>query len=120
MPIYEYQCPACEHAFEKLVKMGAEPPPCPECGGVEVVKKVSAAGFILKGGGWYKDHYGLKSGGKADAAAKSEGGASDGGAKADSGAKSDGGSKPEGGAAKAEGTKASPAQKAAAKSTATP
>lgn len=60
MPIYEYACPACGHAFEKLVKMNAAPPACPECGHGEVEKKVSAAGFILKGGGWYKDHYGLK------------------------------------------------------------
>lgn len=120
MPIYEYQCPTCGHAFEKLVKMGAEPPPCPECAGVEVVKKVSAAGFILKGGGWYKDHYGLKSGGKSEGSAKSEGG-SDGGAKpADGGAKASDGGSASGGGAKAEGTKASPAQKAAAKSTATP
>jgi len=59
MPIYEYACKECGHEFERLVKMSAQPPPCPECG-AEVRKKVSASGFILKGGGWYKDHYGLK------------------------------------------------------------
>jgi putative FmdB family regulatory protein len=63
MPIYEYECPSCGHRFEKLVRINAEPPPCPECEGVEVRKLVSASGFILKGGGWYKDHYGLKSSG---------------------------------------------------------
>lgn len=62
MPIYEYQCESCGYEFEKMMKVRADPPPCPECGG-EVKKQVSAAGFILKGGGWYKDHYGLKSGG---------------------------------------------------------
>ena len=59
MPIYEYECSTCGHRFEKLVRIGAEPPPCPECAGA-VQKRISAAGFILKGGGWYKDHYGLK------------------------------------------------------------
>jgi putative FmdB family regulatory protein len=69
MPIYEYQCPSCGHAFEQMVKMNAPTPECPQCGGAEVKKLVSASGFILQGGGWYKDHYGLKGGGsdkKAD------------------------------------------------------
>ena len=66
MPIYEYECPSCEHRFEKLVRINADAPPCPECGGGEVRKLVSASGFILKGGGWYKDHYGLKSSGGSD------------------------------------------------------
>lgn len=65
MPIYEYQCSACGEGFEKLVKVRAPAPPCPECGSEDVKKQVSAAGFILKGGGWYKDHYGLKSGSDA-------------------------------------------------------
>lgn len=62
MPIYEYQCPSCGHDFEQMVKMDAPMPPCPQCQGTDVKKKVSASGFILQGGGWYKDHYGLKSG----------------------------------------------------------
>ena len=61
MPIYEYVCESCGGEFEKLVRVGASPPPCPECDGEEVRKLVSAASFVLKGGGWYKDHYGLKS-----------------------------------------------------------
>jgi putative FmdB family regulatory protein len=63
MPIYEYVCSTCGHRFEQIVRIGAEAPPCPSCASAEVVKKISASGFILKGGGWYKDHYGLKSGG---------------------------------------------------------
>jgi putative FmdB family regulatory protein len=60
MPIYEYACNVCGHKFDQLMKMGASEPPCPKCG--EATRKlVSASGFILKGGGWYKDHYGLKS-----------------------------------------------------------
>ena len=61
MPIYEYTCSACGHQFEKLVRVRAPAPPCPECASEDVNKNVSASGFILKGGGWYKDHYGLKS-----------------------------------------------------------
>lgn len=60
MPIYEYRCPSCGHDFEKLMKISDNPPPCPECGADEVKKKVSASAFVLKGSGWYKDHYGLK------------------------------------------------------------
>jgi len=60
MPIYEYKCDHCDHQFEKLMRISADAPPCENCG-KDVRKLVSAAGFILKGGGWYKDHYGLKS-----------------------------------------------------------
>jgi putative FmdB family regulatory protein len=72
MPIYEYVCGACGHEFDQLVKMSAPDPACVQCGGV-VRKKVSAAGFILKGGGWYKDHYGLK---KSGGSGESTGGSS--------------------------------------------
>lgn len=60
MPIYEYRCGSCAHVFEKLMRLGAEAPDCPECAHTEVQKLVSASGFILKGTGWYKDHYGLR------------------------------------------------------------
>jgi putative FmdB family regulatory protein len=60
MPIYEYECSTCGHRFEKMVRINASAPPCPQCSAVEVRKLISASGFILKGGGWYKDHYGLK------------------------------------------------------------
>ena len=59
MPIYEYACLACGHEFEKLQRISEVAPPCPLCAS-EVRKLVSASGFILKGSGWYKDHYGLK------------------------------------------------------------
>ncbi len=63
MPIYEYACRACEHEFEALHKM-SDPAlrDCPECKAAELVKKVSAAGFRLKGGGWYETDF--KSGDK--------------------------------------------------------
>ncbi|MDX2345488.1 MAG: zinc ribbon domain-containing protein [Legionella sp.] len=54
MPIYEYQCSACNHTFDKLQKMSDAPlTQCPECGKNTVDKLVSAAGFQLKGTGWY-------------------------------------------------------------------
>jgi len=54
MPIYGYQCQACGHEFELMQKM-SEPAPtiCPSCGKPDVRKQLSAAGFQLKGSGWY-------------------------------------------------------------------
>jgi len=64
MPIYEYGCERCGHTFERLQKISDAPvSDCPECDVAGSVKKlVSRSSFVLKGGGWYKDHYGLKSG----------------------------------------------------------
>ena len=54
MPIYEYLCNACHHAFDALQKMSDEPlKKCPECGQNKLEKLVSAAAFQLKGTGWY-------------------------------------------------------------------
>ena len=54
MPIYEYRCASCGHELEALQKI-SEPPltDCPVCHKAELVKRVSAAGFQLKGSGWY-------------------------------------------------------------------
>jgi putative FmdB family regulatory protein len=54
MPIYGYQCQACGHEFELMQKM-SDPAPtvCPTCGKTDVRKQLSAAGFQLKGSGWY-------------------------------------------------------------------
>lgn len=64
MPIYEYTCPDCGKDFDELQKF-SDPPVtvCPGCQAGNVKKRISATSFVLKGGGWYKDHYGLKSGG---------------------------------------------------------
>lgn len=63
MPIYEYECRACEHGMEALQKMSdAALTECPSCGKPELRKKISAAGFRLAGGGWYETDF--KSGGK--------------------------------------------------------
>ncbi|CAM2009366.1 FmdB family zinc ribbon protein [Acanthopleuribacter pedis] len=67
MPLYDYQCPVCEHEFETLQGINDEPlAVCPECGASELRKKVSAPAFTFKGGGWYKDLYGSSGGTKAN------------------------------------------------------
>jgi putative FmdB family regulatory protein len=54
MPIYEYRCEACGHQEEFLQKV-SEPPltECPACRKPTFSKMLSAAGFQLKGSGWY-------------------------------------------------------------------
>ena len=67
MPIYEYQCVSCGHKLEAIQKMSDEPlTDCPECSQAELKKLVSAAGFRLKGGGWYETDF--KSGGQKNVA----------------------------------------------------
>jgi putative FmdB family regulatory protein len=63
MPIYEYRCEECGHELEKLQKM-SDPAlsECPECKQETLKKVISAAGFRLKGGGWYETDF--KSGSK--------------------------------------------------------
>jgi putative FmdB family regulatory protein len=58
MPIYEYRCANCGHELEKLQKI-SDPPlvDCPACGQAALQKLVSAAGFRLKGGGWYETDF---------------------------------------------------------------
>lgn len=54
MPIYEYNCTACGHELEALQKMTDDPLiTCPSCSQETLQKKISAAGFHLKGTGWY-------------------------------------------------------------------
>ena len=54
MPIYEYRCRECGHQKEFLQRMSDAPlTDCPECGKPSFSKLLSAAGFQLKGTGWY-------------------------------------------------------------------
>ena len=54
MPIYEYRCESCGHQQEFLQKVSAAPlTVCPECAKPTFQKIVTAAGFQLKGSGWY-------------------------------------------------------------------
>ncbi|HWV15213.1 MAG TPA: zinc ribbon domain-containing protein [Cellvibrio sp.] len=67
MPIYEYQCEACGHALEALQKLSdALLVDCPACAKPALKKQISAAGFRLKGGGWYETDF--KSGNKKNLA----------------------------------------------------
>jgi putative FmdB family regulatory protein len=62
MPIYEYQCTNCHHHFDLMQKISDEPvKQCPECGKNTVIKLISAAGFQLKGTGWYATDFKNKS-----------------------------------------------------------
>ncbi len=65
MPIYEYACKACGYRHEALQKMSDDAlTDCPECGKPALKKLVSAAGFRLKGSGWYETDF---KGGKKNA-----------------------------------------------------
>ena len=58
MPIYEYKCDKCEHQFEILQKINADPAKiCPKCNADRLRKLVSAAAFKLKGTGWYETDF---------------------------------------------------------------
>jgi putative FmdB family regulatory protein len=71
MPIYEYQCEACGHELEALQKLSDAPlQECPACKASELRKKISAAGFRLKGGGWYETDF--KSGNKKNVSGEKE------------------------------------------------
>ena len=100
MPIYEYRCSSCGHQQEFLQKL-SDPPrtQCTQCGKETFSKMVTAAGFQLKGSGWYvTDFRGGNTGAKeaakegaADAAKDATPGGTADGAKADApaGAKAD-------------------------------
>jgi putative FmdB family regulatory protein len=54
MPIYAYKCESCGHAKDVLQKMSDDPlSVCPACGQPSFRKQLTAAGFQLKGSGWY-------------------------------------------------------------------
>ena len=73
MPIYEYQCAECGARKEILQRISDAPlTDCPECGKPALKKLVSAAGFQLKGTGWYVTDFRDKGGKPAAKAEKSE------------------------------------------------
>ena len=85
MPIYAYKCESCGHAKDVLQKMSDAPlVDCPACGAPAFKKQLTAAGFQLKGSGWYVTDFrdgkgGGKSGGDAakDGEKSKESGSSD-------------------------------------------
>jgi putative FmdB family regulatory protein len=64
MPLYEYECDACGHRFEKIQKF-SDPPEqtCPKCGGT-VHKLLASPAIQFKGSGWYITDYARKDGTK--------------------------------------------------------
>ncbi|AJY13037.1 zinc ribbon domain-containing protein [Burkholderia dolosa] len=74
MPIYAYRCEACGFAKDVLQKMSDAPlSQCPECGKDAFRKQVTAAGFQLKGSGWYVTDFRGGSGGSSAPATASSG-----------------------------------------------
>ena len=71
MPIYEYECESCGHRLEAIQKM-SDPAltDCPTCGNSALKKLVSAAGFQLKGSGWYATDF--KGGGQKQEKSESD------------------------------------------------
>jgi len=68
MPIYAYRCAACGHAKDVLQKLADAPlTDCPACGAPRFEKQVTAAGFQLKGSGWYVTDFRNGQATKADA-----------------------------------------------------
>ncbi len=54
MPIYAYKCASCGHQQDVLQKISDDPlTVCPQCNQASFAKQVTAAGFQLKGSGWY-------------------------------------------------------------------
>ena len=71
MPIYEYRCEACGHQEDHLQKVSEKPlAVCPACRKRTYKKMLSAAGFQLKGSGWYATDF--KTTGKKPAEKKSD------------------------------------------------
>jgi len=89
MPIYAYKCDSCGHAKDVLQKMSDDPlTKCPSCGGPTFNKQLTAAGFQLKGSGWYATDF---KGGAASTAAPAGAGATAAGADAGASTPSDAG-----------------------------
>jgi putative FmdB family regulatory protein len=88
MPIYAYRCEACGHAKDVLQKL-SDPvlTTCPACGAERFVKQVTAAGFQLKGSGWYVTDF--RNGNTGPAAKKPDEAGGDGKAESSAEAKGD-------------------------------
>lgn len=71
MPIYAYKCAECSHQMDVIRKV-SDPPltDCPNCGKPALVKQVTAAGFQLKGAGWYVTDFRDQGSGKKKDGAK--------------------------------------------------
>lgn len=58
MPLFDYRCSACSEHVEVLQKHNDPAPSCSKCGAEMKRDEVpQATGFVLNGGGWYRDGY---------------------------------------------------------------
>ncbi|MCL1962152.1 MAG: transcriptional regulator [Desulfovibrionaceae bacterium] len=87
MPIYAYKCGSCGFAKDVLQKVSDAPlTVCPSCGAAAFAKQVTAAGFQLKGSGWYATDFRNSGKGAAASASKDQSANSSDTAKSDSAA----------------------------------
>jgi putative FmdB family regulatory protein len=108
MPIYEFECQACGHRFDRLQKLSdPDPSECERCGAPQVQRALTAPQFRLKGGGWYETDF--KRDGEKKRNLVESGGGEASPAAASSEAKSGGEAKPSTEAKPAESKPASPA-----------
>ncbi|MGH8780914.1 FmdB family zinc ribbon protein [Paraburkholderia sp.] len=117
MPIYAYRCESCGFGKDVLQKMSdALLTDCPECGKSTFRKQVTAAGFQLKGSGWYVTDFRSGSGAKAPNSASDADAtpAKDAAATPGTEGKESTGSKPDAGASSASGSTDAPAATPAA------
>lgn len=129
MPIYAYKCSSCGHQQDVLQKISEDPLTiCPACGQASFAKQVTAAGFQLKGSGWYVTDFrdnGAKKEAKSDSKndgksdGKSDGKPAETAGKSDAPAKADGAAAA-GSASSASSTGSSPAPAAGGTSQPTP
>ncbi|MCP3724895.1 zinc ribbon domain-containing protein [Paraburkholderia sp. CNPSo 3272] len=113
MPIYAYRCESCGFDKDVLQKMSDAPlTQCPNCGADTFRKQVTAAGFQLKGSGWYVTDFRGGNGGKGSAAAGAK--------EAGENAPSSEASKPAGEGATSASSESSPAAPAASTPASTP
>ena len=72
MPIYEYRCSSCGHQEDFLQKLSdPQLTECPKCGNSTFAKQVTAAGFQLKGSGWYATDFKNNGTGKSGSSSES-------------------------------------------------
>jgi putative FmdB family regulatory protein len=90
MPIYAYKCESCGFAKDVLQKMSDAPlTDCPGCGAATFKKQLTAAGFQLKGSGWYATDFKGGAAGATTSSAGSEGGKTESAATGGTGGQSD-------------------------------
>src|SRR6187200_1918661 len=73
MPLYEFQCEACDNRFERILQRFTDPNPetCPKCGKGPVKKLPSSPAIQFKGSGFYITDYAKKSSSEASSGSKS-------------------------------------------------